>query len=486
MVRVRVAPSPTGLLHIGTVRTALFNYLFAKHHGGTMILRIEDTDKARSTAEFEKDIVEGLVRLGIAGDEGVHTGGEYGPYRQSERTALYTQHVQQLLDEDKAYYCFCTPEELEKMRAEQIAQKLPPRYDGRYRDTPKAEVLKRIAAGEKAVVRLKVPQEGEITFNDLIRGPVMVALKEYDDFVIARRLDDPLYNLTVVIDDITMKISHVIRGEDHLSNTPKQILIYRALGQEPPQFAHLPLILNADRTKLSKRKNKVSFGDFMAEGYLPEAMLNFLALLGWSHPEGKEILSLQELAAAFDLDRVHKAGAIFDRTKLDWFNGQYLRKAIMERPEAVWEELAPILKKTDLKATKEVIFAILRDPDLEGRFHKLSEVPEVLRVFFGNVPAYEKSLLLNVKSGVTPEIVDKVMGAAIKALGGIGWERKAIEGPLMALPAALGLKNGQVLWPIRAALSGAEKSPNFATLALHLGKEETLKRLNFAVAKVRE
>ena len=305
-IRTRIAPSPTGQLHIGTVRTALYNYLFAQKQGGDFILRIEDTDKSRSTKAFEEDIVTGLQNLEIAGNEGVHVGGDYGPYRQSERTEIYQNYLKKIVEEEKAYFCACSKERLEEMREAQRAAKKPTRYDGKCRE----------ANESSGVLRLKVPENrGDIQWQDLVRGKTAIHAKEIDDFVIARSIDDALFHFTVAADDHDMQISHVIRGEDHISNTPKHILIFEAFSWELPEFGHLPLILNEDKSKLSKRKNKVSMDDFLEEGYLPEAIINFLALLGWNTPDEQEIFNLEELVEKFSLDRVHKGGAVFDMKK---------------------------------------------------------------------------------------------------------------------------------------------------------------------------
>ena len=494
-VRLRIPPSPTGLLHIGTVRTALYNYLFAKKNGGTLVLRIEDTDKERGTKEYEDDIVNGLVKLGIAGDEGVHVGGPYAPYRQSERTEIYTGYLQQLLDEDKAYYCFCTKERLEAMREEQTAKKLPPRYDGCCTGLDVAESKKRVEQGESAVIRLRVPQDREIKFNDLVRGENVFRSKEFDDFVIARKINDPLYHLTVVADDHDMEITHVIRGEDHISNTPKQILIYRAFGWQIPEFGHLPLILNEDKTKLSKRKNKVSVDDYLKEGYLPEALLNFLALLGWNTTDEQEIFSMEELIEKFSLDRVHKGGAVFDIKKLDWINGEYIKKAIAEDIDGFYPKIAHFFSSRpqaegSTPIDPVLIKKILQDPDFAGRFKKLSEIPEALAVFFEPLPDYSMSLILNEKFKITPEIGKRVFQKAIETAQNLEWEvgdntqTQTLSESMMELVEPLELKNGQVLWPIRVSLSGAERSANFATLMVYLGKEETLKRLGIALEKM--
>lgn len=479
-IRVRIPPSPTGLLHIGTVRTALYNYLFARHNGGKMVFRIEDTDKERGTKEFEKDIIDGLVKLGIAGDEGVHIPGSKG-YRQSERTDVYVADLKKLLAEDKAYYCGCTKERLEEMRKEQEAKKLPPRYDG-------ACAGKKLTEG---VIRLRVPADrGDIKWNDLVRGEIVINAKELDDFVIARSINDPLYNLTVVSDDHDMDITHVIRGEDHISNTPKQILIFEALGWKVPAYAHLPLILNEDKSKLSKRKNKVSVADYLAEGYLPSALLNFLALLGWNTPDEQEIFTTEELIEKFTLDRVHKGGAVFDIKKLDWINGEYIKKAVQEDVDCFYDHAKPFIEKKIPGADPVLIKKILKDPDFEGRFKKLSEIPEGLAPLFLPLPDYPMELIAREKFQITPEILKKVLTKTIEVVKGMEWKKgdsthnEAISDAFSDIVGELGLKNGQVLWPIRLALSGLEKSPNFATLAVYLGKEEVLKRLEFALKKI--
>lgn len=478
-VRVRIAPSPTGLLHIGTVRTALYNYLFAKHNDGKMVFRIEDTDKERSTKEFEEDIINGLVKLGIAGDEGVHIPGDKG-YHQSGRVDVHMSDLKKLLEEDKAYYCGCTKERLEEMRREQQAKKLPTRYDGTCAD-------KKLTEG---VIRLRVPADrGDIKWNDLVRGETVIHARELDDFVIARSIDDPLYHLAVVADDRDMAITHVIRGEDHISNTPKQILLFEALGCEVPQFAHLPLILNEDKSKLSKRKNKVSIDDYLAEGYLPEALLNFLALLGWNTPDEQEIFSLEELVEKFSLDRVHKGGAVFDTKKLDWINGEYIKKMIAEDIDGFYEMAKVFIVGKVPTEDEALIKKILQDPDFAGRFKKLSEITDGIAPLFSKLPDYPLDLIAREKFQITPEMLRDVMNKAIAAVNGMEWEKgdsskaQTISDAFVGIVESLGLKNGQVLWPIRVALSGLEKSPNFATLAVYLGKEEVLKRLRIALEK---
>jgi nondiscriminating glutamyl-tRNA synthetase len=327
--RVRMAPSPTGPLHIGTARTSLYNFLTARHAGGTYVLRIEDTDVARSTAEFERDIVDNLHWLGISWDEGpLVAGGEdvgpHGPYRQSRRMDLYAREAQRLLEGGAAYRCWCTPEELDAVRRQQEAAKEPPRYNRRCLSLTDAERAAFVAEGRPSVIRFKVEPE-VIRFDDLIRGEVEFDNGLLGDFVIVRADGVPLYHFVVVVDDQAMEITDVIRGEDHLSNTPKHIALIRALGYREPRFGHIPLILNPDRTKISKRKSQTAMTAYREEGYLPEAMVNFLAFLGWSPGTEEEIFTLDELVERFDITKVHKGGAIFDEDRLDHLNGVYIR-----------------------------------------------------------------------------------------------------------------------------------------------------------------
>src|SRR5919106_1452303 len=328
-VRVRMAPSPTGPLHIGTARTSLYNYLFARHVGGAYVLRIEDTDVARNTVEHERDIIDNLHWLGISWDEGPQVAGgddigPHGPYRQSQRMELYAREAQRLIESGAAYRCWCTPEELEAVRREQESRREAPRYNRRCLNLTDADRAAFEAEGRKAAVRFKVEPE-MIRFDDLIRGEVAFDNALLGDFVIVRNDGMPLYHFTVVVDDEAMQVSHVIRGEDHLSNTPKHIALIRALGYREPVFGHIPLILNPDRSKMSKRKSQTAISDYREQGYLPEALVNFLAFLGWSPGTEEEIFSLDELAARFELHKVHKGGAIFDRDRLDYLNGVYIR-----------------------------------------------------------------------------------------------------------------------------------------------------------------
>ena len=340
-VRVRFAPSPTGYLHVGGARTALYNYLFAKKHKGSFILRIEDTDAARSTDESLRMMMQDLLWLGLEWDEGpsypeLQDQGEYGPYRQSQRLAIYREYVQRLLNEGKAYYCFLTDEELEDQRQKKLAEGQPPHVDSPYRDWTLARAQEHLAKGFKAAIRFKTSSEKkDYVLQDMVRGEVRFPSDMVGDFVLLRSDGMPVYNFCNVIDDYLMKITHVLRAEEHLPNTLRQLMIYEAFSWIPPQFAHLSLILDEERKKLSKRKGATSCHEFRLSGYLPQAMNNFMALLGWSHPEGKELLSLVELQQSFDLSRMNSAGAVFDPVKLNWMNAQYLKRLTL--PELVQE-----------------------------------------------------------------------------------------------------------------------------------------------------
>lgn len=466
-VIVRIPPSPTGLLHVGTVRTALYNYLFAKKHGGKIIFRFEDTDKERNKKEYEDDILNGLQKLGLTFDE--------GPFYQSQRTEIYKKYLEELLANGKAYKCFCTKEELEAQRAEQAAKKLPPRHE--------CACILNQDCQKDYVIRFKVPENREIVFTDLVRGEVKFHTREIADFVVAKSLTEPLYNFCVVVDDHEMAVTHIIRGEDGIPNTPKQILLYEAFGWSLPEFAHLPLILNEDKSKLSKRHNKVSVVDFLADGILPEALLNFLALLGWNTADEKEIFTLDELAAAFDLSAVHKGGAVFDEKKLLWINGVYLRgKSTAELKGLV----APYLERAgvDYLAKGEDFFekALLM---MRERMKKLSEFPDFMAFFFKdpffNFPNTRGDLSFffkNQKMGVDIPQAKKALTEGIALLKETSdWSEVALEEALVARIKELGWKNGQLLWPLRVALTGEQFSPGVFELLALFGKEESLRRL---------
>jgi nondiscriminating glutamyl-tRNA synthetase len=341
-MKLRFPPSPTGHLHVGNVRTALYNWLLAKKHNGEFVVRIEDTDAERSTRENEERLLEDLRWLGLDWTEGPEVGGDNGPYRQSERLEIYNKYIETLLAEGKAYYCFCTPEELEADRQQALAEKRPPIYSGKYRDYPAEKAAERVAAGEPAAIRFKVEDGAAIAWKDLVHGDTSFERGVIGDFVFVRSDGMPAYNFAVVVDDALMGITHVIRGDDHISNTPRQILLYQSMNFDVPSFAHLPMILGPDGSRLSKRHGATSVEEFRKRGYLPKALLNFLALLGWNPGNEQELFSESELIEAFGLERVNKAAAIFNFEKLDWLNGQVMRTM---KPEDLLPHLVPLLKE---------------------------------------------------------------------------------------------------------------------------------------------
>ncbi|MFA5099136.1 MAG: glutamate--tRNA ligase [Candidatus Paceibacterota bacterium] len=475
-VRTRFAPSPTGFLHIGSARTVLFNWLFTRQNNGKFILRIEDTDLERSTADFEKDIIDGIKWLGLDWDE--------GPYRQTERINIYEKYLNKLLEEEKAYYCFCSKEDLEADRQAMLSQGMAPKYGGRCRNIKKEEAEKRVNAGEPAVIRFRVP-ETEVEFTDMIKGKINFDASLLGDIIIAKDLRTPLFNFSNAVDDAEMKITHVIRGEDHISNTPKQILIQKALGFETPHYAHLPLILTPDRKKMSKRYLETALIDYVKDGYLKEAIINFLAFLGWHPKEDKEILEIGELVKEFDLKRVQKAGAVFNLEKLEWLNGQYI-KALS--PEELAERMRDFIPGSwHIGANKEILIkALLLERE---RIKKLSDFKESANFFF-ELPAYEEKLLAWPRPTGEEFIMNKEKTAGnLKILSGeidkmfkADFTRENIEKAIAPLTAVWG--RGDLLWPLRAALSGKEASPGPFEIMEILGKEETLRRLQVAIDKL--
>ena len=484
-MRVRMAPSPTGPLHIGTARTSLYNFLAARHAGGTYVLRIEDTDTARSTVEFESDIIDNLHWLGISWDEGPQVaGGEdigpHAPYRQSRRMERYAAEADRLLMSGHAYRCWCTPEELEAVRREQEGRKEPPRYNRRCLNLTDAERAAFEAEGRASVIRFKVEPE-KIRFDDLIRGEVEFDNALLGDFVIVRGDGIPLYHFVVVVDDEAMEISHVIRGEDHLSNTPKHIALIRALGYREPVFGHIPLILNADRSKMSKRKSQTSMTAYREEGYLPEAMVNFLAFLGWSPGTEEEIFTLDELAARFEIGRVHKGGAIFDRDRLDHLNGVYLRAMSDEQlalrlrrwvPEAVRDDdllrLVPIIKERLVKLSDIIaLAAFVWEPDeVVASWYD----PELLVPKKGSLD--EARAALEAARPVLAELDDADFSADV------------LEQRCREAADAAGMKAGSFFSPIRVAVTGRTVSPPlFDSLEL-LGRDRSLARIDVALGKL--
>lgn len=475
-IRVRIAPSPTGYLHLGTARAALFNYLYAKKEKGAFIVRIEDTDVERSLPIYEEGILRGLKALNLTWDEGPDTGGPYGPYRQSERTDIYQKYIQKLVEQEKAYRCFCTKDEIEEEKKALLSQGIFPKYSGKCRSLSHDQIKEYEDQNRSSVIRLKVPSNVSIEFQDIIRGSISVNSDTIGDVVIAKNETSPLYNLAVVIDDHEMNISHVIRGEDHISNTPKQILIAHALGIEVPKYAHLPLVLSPDRSKMSKRKMETSFDQYIADGYLPEALVNFLALLGW-HPEGdQEILSLDELIKQFSLRRVQKSGAVFNVDRLDWFNAQYIKSLPLE-------ELIERIKKYIPQEWYSYQDTLTRAVEVEReRLTLLSQFKEAAAFFF--TPIQYDARLLVWQSMSLSDVAANL--TAIKSELS-QWDESAfvnaveIENGLMPLATERG--RGECLWPLRVALSGLRNSPSPFEIMYVLGKTETLARIDVALAQ---
>jgi len=484
-IRVRMAPSPTGPLHIGTARTSLYNYLFARHSGGTYVLRVEDTDQARSTAEWEHDIIENLHWLGISWDEGPQVAGgedigQFGPYRQSQRMDRYAQEATRLLESGRAYHCWCTPEELDAVRREQERNREAPRYNGRCLNLNDADRARFAAEGRRPAVRLRVPAE-TVRFNDLIRGEVEFDNSLLGDFLIVRANGVPLYHFVVVVDDEAMDITHVLRGEDHLSNTPKHIALIEALGYRRPVFGHIPLILNPDRSKMSKRKSQTAITAYREEGYLPEAMVNFLAFLGWSPGTEEEIFTLDELAARFEIGQVHKAGAVFDKDRLDHLNGVYIRAltdaqlALRLRPflpAALADEtvlrIVPLIKERLVRladATELVAFLVESDREVSGRYAVEELVPK----------------------GRSEADVAGALEAARDLIGGLAdadFSADLLEVRARATAETMGWKAGDFFRPIRVAVTGRRVTPPlFGSLEL-LGRDRVLARLDEALQRL--
>jgi glutamyl-tRNA synthetase len=483
-VRTRFAPSPTGYPHVGNMRTALFAWLFARHSGGSFIIRIEDTDVARKVEGAVGAILDGLRWLGLDWDEGPEVGGKYGPYFQSERLELYREAAESLIAQGDAYKCYCSPERLAEMRAEQARRKQPPGYDRRCRNLSLEERAKKEAEGITPVVRFKMPLEGQTRFNDLIWGDVAFENSTLDDLVLLKSDGYPTYHLANVVDDHRMEISHVLRAEEWLSSTPRHVLMYNAFGYEPPLYAHLPMLLGADRSKLSKRHGAVSITEFEEQGYLPKAMVNFLALLGWSLDDKTELLSRQELIDNFSLERVSRTAAVFNRDKLNWMNGVYIRSLGLEEftrwALPFWErDLPPEVKRPlSVGYIKQIV------PLVQERAKTLAEVPELTQFFFVDELDYEADLLVgkNMTRESTAQAVE-VVWQRLRQLE--TFDTESLEAVLRPLAVELGVKTGQLFGVLRIATTGRTAAPPlFQTMAV-LGKERCLKRIETALGRLR-
>lgn len=491
-MRVRFAPSPTGYLHIGGLRTALYNYLLARNSGGTFFVRLEDTDQTRYVPGADKKLIESLKNFGLSWDDGIDLNeageivdrGDFGPYMQSKRKDIYQKYIKELLDKGKAYYCFCSPERLEQLRTMQQNHNLPPKYDKHCVNLSPEEVQAKIAAGEKYVIRLKVDATQTIEFIDLIRGKISISGNDIDDQVLIKSDGLPTYHFANVVDDHLMGTTHVIRGEEWISSTPKHILLYEAFGWQKPEFAHLPLLLNPDKTKLSKRQGDVAAEDFLAKGYLPEALVNFVALLGWNPGDDREIFSIDELIKEFSLEKCGKSGAVFDLKKLDWMNSVYIRQlSIEDLHSKTLPFLLAYLGERKNQFSKDYLYKVI-DVQRE-RLNKLSDIAtDDLSYFFVDDLNYDGNLLIWKKSDKekTLESLKNVKKELEAYLG--DWSVQALNDHFISWIKDNGWNNGDVLWPLRVALCGQEKSPSPFELLWVLGKDKGLERIEKAMEKL--
>ena len=471
-VRTRFAPSPTGYMHIGNLRTALYAYLIAKSKGGKFILRIEDTDQEIYVDGAVDVIYKTMKDTGLIHDEGPDIGGDYGPYIQSERRSIYKEYAEKLVETGHAYYCFCTKERLEELRQRQTVMKVPTKYDGHCSKLSKEEIEANLKAGIPYVIRQKVPQHGKTTFRDEVFGDITVENAILDDNVLLKADGLPTYNFANVIDDHLMHITHIIRGSEYLSSTPKYNLLYEAFGWEIPKYIHVSPVMKDNGKKLSKREGDASYEDFINKGYLKEAIVNYIALLGWAPGDEREKFTLAELVDAFDIKGISKSPAIFDEKKLAWLNGEYIRELT---PEKFHEDALPYYKgvitnpEIDLKAVSEL---------LQPRCERLSDIPEQVD-FFDALPEYDRELYTHKKMKTNPENSLEALKEVLPVLEGIDdWTKENIHDRLIELVQKLELKNGRILWPVRVAVSGKAFTPGGGVeLAAILGKEETIKRI---------
>lgn len=501
-IRTRFAPSPTGYLHVGGLRTALFSYLYAKKHKGDFILRIEDTDQARFIEGAIEKLTESLHAVGLDYDEGIFVDGgklvsrgEYGPYQQSQRKEIYREHALELIKTKQAYYCFCDEKRLDEIRKEQTALKKPTLYDRKCRNLSPEEVAAVLEKNSPYVVRQAIPEEGQTVVNDLVYGKIVLENKLLDDQVLLKSDGFPTYHLAVVVDDHLMQISHVIRGEEWIPSTPKHLLLYKSFGWQAPEYAHLPLLLNkADRSKLSKRQGDVAVEDYLQKGFLKEALINFIALLGWNPKTDQEIFTLDELVEQFDLSKVNKSGAVFDVEKLEWINNHYIKSMETSKllelilPYLVTAGLITqdgnnIVSKSGKDLSYEFLLAII---DIEKeRLKKLSEIGERVGYFFDK-PNYEPQLLIWRKANLedTRNNITELL-EYISNLSEEDFSLQSFEEKIKLFISQNNKDNGSVLWPLRVALSGMEKSPSPFEIAAVLfkgyGKQEILERLKQAL-----
>ncbi len=459
VVRTRIAPSPTGLdLHIGNAYTALINYVFARAHNGQFIIRVEDTDRTRLVKGSENRILASLKWLGIPYAEGPDIGGPFAPYRQSQRLELYKKYAEELVTKGHAYYCFCASERLAAMRKDQEAKHLPPMYDGLCKTISVKDAKKRVESGEKYVIRLNVPDDGITAFHDIIRGDISFENKLIDDQVLLKSDGFPTYHLGVVVDDHIMKISHIIRGEEWISSTPKHILLYKFFEWELPKFAHVSVLRNPDRSKLSKRKNPVWISDYKAKGFLPDAIKNYLATMAWAFPGGRDIFSVEEMTHEFKLENIQTTAPIFDAEKLRWMNGEYMRIKSDKDIQTLLHDFYP-----DKKFDRELLAKII--PLVKDRMKLLSEFDSLAGFFFARPKAYERPLKKN------------ILAIGRKALTESAWTHDAMEKSIRDGADAAKLKAGDVFMELRVAVTGKTVGPPLLESMAILGKEETLTRI---------
>lgn len=494
MTRLRFAPSPTGSLHIGNLRNALFNYLIAKKLGGKLILRIEDTDQKREIEGATKNLIKILHWIGINFDEGPNISGDFGPYIQSQRKKIYQKHTQKLLENKNVYHCFCTPERLQKMRKSQQANKLPPRYDKTCINLSQIEIDKKIKAETKYVIRQKMPKDGVTIVKDFLRGEVKFNNNELDDHVLIKSNGMPTYQFANVIDDHEMKISHVVRGDEWISSLPKNILLYKAFGWEPPTFIHLPLILNKNGGKLSKRDNDVAVEDYKTKGYLPQSIINFCALQGWHPKDEQETFTFKELIDKFDLDGLKISPAVFDTEKLDYLNGWHIRRVDLDELTKLcipFLENAGLIEKNQndnskfkiIKSNKKIDFKYIKNVIRleQERIKKLSDIEELTEFFFIDELNYKPELLVwkkMEKNDVLPRLEE--VYDVLDRIPANTWTNNGIEEALVSHIKAKKGRVGEYLWPMRVALTGKQASPGPFDVAEVLGKIDTLKRIEYA------
>lgn len=478
-IRVRFAPSPTGFVHIGSLRTALYNFLYARKHNGQFILRIEDTDQNRLVEGAIENLFKTFDWVGIQFDESTRNEGDFGPYQQSKRLDIYKKYVDQLVNEGKAYPCFATSDELEEMRQKQVARGEDPKYDGRYRDYPADKSAQRIKNGEMHVIRLKVPLDGETIVNDIVRGAVTFQNNNLDDQVILKSDGFPTYHLANVVDDYLMKVSHVIRGEEWLPSTPKHVILYNYFGWPLPQFAHLPLLLNSDRSKLSKRQGDVAVEDYINKGYTAEALINFVALLGWSPGDSvnQEIFSLDELTASFSLEQVNKSGAVFDISKLEWMNGTYIRS--ME-PDSLLLFLKPFLEKAgintnDTDTCQKIMMAI------RPRINTGNDVANAVRIFISEELEITEQEALDILKADSAKVVLESFLEKIENIPTL--DQLVFKEIMKEIQKEKGIK-GPFLWkPVRVAITATESGPDLPIVIDIFGKEKVSSFINQALKK---